>query len=420
MYDSWKMGSRAALGLFCLVSAACSDDGSTDDEVGETSTDTQGDTGSETATETGSSSADTSESDTTQGDTTTDTTGSDTSESDTTGSDTATTSDTTGTDTTTGEPDVCGDAMITGDEICDDGVNDGSYAGCNPDCLGLAAYCGDMQVNGPEECDDALNGDAADGCLDSCVVPNSCLELHEYDAMLGDGVYLIDPEGFDGDPFAATCDMTTDGGGWTLAMRFAPAMAQFHFYSTHWTTNSVVNELVTDPVDPSDGKFMAYNELPGDAIRGCLRNPQDMSWGCKPYDLPMTTTLLDLFTTVQVGSDVTMKGLYFMETQAEKVEWLTIQGRTLAQSSVPNPNYVQVGINIDDDQSCYDARVRFGLVLNNENSVVTLNDAAGFGAQSYFTAACDLGPGVDSGWKTASGFAAGQTLYNTAGQIWVR
>jgi cysteine-rich repeat protein len=28
----------------------------------------------------------------------------------------------------------CGDGIVTLDEACDDGVNDGSYGGCNPDC----------------------------------------------------------------------------------------------------------------------------------------------------------------------------------------------------------------------------------------------------------------------------------------------
>ena len=31
--------------------------------------------------------------------------------------------------------------------------------------------------------------------------------------------------------------------------------------------------------------------------------------------------------------------------------------------------------------------------INNENNISTLNDAAGFGAQSYYTAQCDLGCG---------------------------
>ena len=45
---------------------------------------------------------------------------------------------------------------------------------------------------------------------------------------------------------------------------------------------------------------------------------------------------------------------------------------------------VRVGINIDDDLSCCDARIRFGLVLNNQTDIYTLNDAAGFGASSYY------------------------------------
>src|SRR5690606_23029327 len=52
-------------------------------------------------------------------------------------------------------------------EVCDDGINDGSYGGCTPDCQALGPYCGDGQLDGPESCDD---GDGVDGngCNNDC------------------------------------------------------------------------------------------------------------------------------------------------------------------------------------------------------------------------------------------------------------
>jgi hypothetical protein len=62
----------------------------------------------------------------------------------------------------------CGDGEVNGDEVCDDGVNDGSYGGCLEDCSGPAAFCGDGDVNGPEECDDGVNDGSYDGCEADC------------------------------------------------------------------------------------------------------------------------------------------------------------------------------------------------------------------------------------------------------------
>ncbi|NVB39921.1 hypothetical protein G6O69_18905 [Pseudenhygromyxa sp. WMMC2535] len=108
---------------------------------------------------------------------------------------------------------VCGDGEVNGDEVCDDGVNDGSYAGCAEDCMSLGPHCGDAEVNGPETCDDA-NEDSADGCLASCIVPASCLEILEFDALAESGAYQVGVMGPDA-VFEVDCDMDTDGGGWT-------------------------------------------------------------------------------------------------------------------------------------------------------------------------------------------------------------
>ena len=64
----------------------------------------------------------------------------------------------------------CGDGWVNAGEVCDDGTNDGSYGGCNADCLSRPPYCGDGNIDAAfgEECDDGQNGDPCDGCLDDC------------------------------------------------------------------------------------------------------------------------------------------------------------------------------------------------------------------------------------------------------------
>ena len=63
---------------------------------------------------------------------------------------------------------VCGDAIVTADEVCDDGKNDGSYGSCLPGCQGFAGFCGDG-VTQPdhEQCDDG-NREPNDSCDNAC------------------------------------------------------------------------------------------------------------------------------------------------------------------------------------------------------------------------------------------------------------
>ncbi len=145
---------------------------------------------------------------------------------------------------------ICGDGVVLEDvEECDD-ANDLDTDACLPDCT--LATCGDGLVHeGVEECDDAneeptdecidcmlaICGDSwlhegveecedgnvepGDGCSEICTIEPaaSCLQLHVLDPELPSDVYMIDPDGIDGeDPFEVFCDMTTEDGGWTLIL----------------------------------------------------------------------------------------------------------------------------------------------------------------------------------------------------------
>ena len=201
----------------------------------------------------------------------------------------------------------CGDGFVFMDmEACDDG-NGSNVDECTTLCK--APSCDDALLSGSEtdidcgggDCpkcglDDACAGpsDCEQGVCDegSCILAASCKGLKQAQPDAPDGIYDIDPDGKGISPaIKVYCDMTTDGGGWALAIRFAPTNGQFQFYSPHWTMVSLVNEDVPGPTDPSDGKFPAYNVLPGAEIRGCMQHPQTKAYGCKYYPLGGKTTL---------------------------------------------------------------------------------------------------------------------------------
>lgn len=70
---------------------------------------------------------------------------------------------------------VCGDSIVTKDEVCDDGINDGSYGGCMPGCRERAPYCGDAEVQSRyEACDDGVNLSDYGGCAPGCVKGPYC------------------------------------------------------------------------------------------------------------------------------------------------------------------------------------------------------------------------------------------------------
>ncbi len=90
----------------------------------------------------------------------------------------------------------CGDGVKTPDEQCDDGVNDGSYGSCTPDCK-KGPSCGDGLLQIPfEECDDGVNLSPYGGCAPGCKLGGSC----------GDGV--VDSL------FGEECDDGVNAGGY--------------------------------------------------------------------------------------------------------------------------------------------------------------------------------------------------------------
>jgi fibro-slime domain-containing protein len=74
---------------------------------------------------------------------------------------------------------VCGDGLVQGNEVCDDGVNNGAYGGCLAGCTGRAPFCGDAVVTSPQEaCDNGTNlttyGGTQQVCGPGCRIAPYC------------------------------------------------------------------------------------------------------------------------------------------------------------------------------------------------------------------------------------------------------
>ncbi len=149
------------------------------------------------------------------------------------------------TDVDCGGPDcpgcAAGDSCLSASDclsrVCDLGNTDQCLA---PTC--------DDQVDNGEETDVDCGGPVCQMCSEgeSCAVPGDCDTGYCYNNLctsfpscqaillaglsIGDGPYSIDPDGMGGQPaFTVTCDMTTDGGGWTC---IEPVVANGNFGMT--------------------------------------------------------------------------------------------------------------------------------------------------------------------------------------------
>jgi fibro-slime domain-containing protein len=74
----------------------------------------------------------------------------------------------------------CGDGIVAGDELCDDGEDNGKgYGYCTEECL-PGERCGDGVTNGDEQCDNGINLDgylresSEEVCAPGCVLPARC------------------------------------------------------------------------------------------------------------------------------------------------------------------------------------------------------------------------------------------------------
>lgn len=231
----------------------------------------------------------------------------------------------------------------------------------------------------------------------ACATPTSCQDWLTKVPGSKDGTYNISPDGKT--PYAVACDMTTDGGGWTLAMRFKND-GVLGYSSAYWTDNRVLNEDAGGSMDPTlnaNAKTMAFVNLVGATVRGCKGTPGPGQ--CFQQSLGGNKTLQTVF------------GESFKSGGPTRTLVNTLWGDDTSQ-----PYCNGTGINNYKDYSgpgTYSG-ARFGLIGNNENDCGTTDSAWGFGLFACSDMARSCGAGA-SFWQSG---ACGRNC--TQGTLWVK
>ena len=120
---------------------------------------------------------------------------------------------------------------------------------------------------------------SGDVSIDTAVTPGSCQDIKHATPGAPSGMYMIDPDGPDGDaPLMVACDMTSDGGGWTIVLVADPNLTTS---PVPYTTN-VPALLVA-----AQEALMVYRDANLGAIAGGARFAMPQDWRtATPFDYP--------------------------------------------------------------------------------------------------------------------------------------
>ena len=209
----------------------------------------------------------------------------------------------------------------------------------------------------------------------------SCDDILDNDPSLYgyDGVYYIKP---DSDIYAVYCDMTYDGGGWSLLMTsYVDGNSPFGVFryddNFTWETSTPINRTFLTSnaaaTSPEFSKYQSYSEVGGEQMR------LNVNWSLVDfnlfYDGMASQTALDVFS----GPEILIQGDMSLDCHGELLSDLEVA------DFIPIGQGLQgFGINlIRTPETGSSAKVRFGIIHNSSSLYHTHERTIGIGTLTY-------------------------------------
>lgn len=199
----------------------------------------------------------------------------------------------------------------------------------------------------------------------------SCNEILLANPASPSGIYTLYPDGTLGSATNCYCDMTTNGGGWTLVMRFDNVANSMPYGNAAWTNATTFNNDPGSSLSPTvnyNAKFSTFNSVSGTSLMGIKTSTSGtatVTW----------TGAKTMFTLMNGTSNSSTVG---------RTAWNNLFG---TNAILPNCNIEGTNINVAGF-----AGARFGLLGNNENDCASPDGAWGWGTYiTTTTSGCGVG-----------------------------
>jgi hypothetical protein len=230
----------------------------------------------------------------------------------------------------------------------------------------------------------------------------SCKALQTLDAAAKSGAYWIDPDGNGAiSPFRTLCEMTADGGGWTLALKSVENNADLVYDAKVWTQAGVLNDGDLEPAKGKNAKYGSFDTLAVTSLRLTIGSVT------KVFTLSNAAKGKTLLQLTAAGLDQTQETLEAIAGACNKPSGLWGQPADGHECVVCNP----LGFNFDT-YADVGSVARIGYGLSQEYPCGHNGTAEGFGLKDRGSDGDQLGSGRLQWTNEANYFAAGT--------VWVR